>query len=224
MGTGLSRTRTHTDNNEHRAPRPRKGIFAAKCSLPMEVQVAHYTPASFPLIPVITPASSEKVIASWDKIVRKEHIDENGVKTAGITVFYNEFYEHLYKLDTAGQFEAVLARHVSGGNQIAAKGAIIVRIIKYVCTVKDDSPETYKKLYTLGKMHSRLSIRPWQYSVFVQTLLLTISSRLGTEATNDVMDAWVNVFAFVLRSMLPPAIKGQVDEYEININTSSSSD
>jgi hemoglobin-like flavoprotein len=186
----------------------------------MEVQVAHYTPASFPLIPVITPATSAKIVASWDKIVRKEHIDENGAKTAGITVFYNEFYEHLYKIDTAGKFEAVLARHVNGSNQIAAKGAIIVRIIKYICSVKDDSPETFKKLYTLGKMHNRLSIRPWQYSVFVQTLLLTISSRLGTEATNDVMDAWVNMFAFVLRSMLPPAIRGQVDEFEMNINTS----
>jgi hypothetical protein len=44
---------------------------------------------------------------------------------------------------------------------------------------------------------------------------------LGTHATSDVMEAWVNLFAFVMKSMLPPAIKGQVVETELNINTSS---
>jgi hypothetical protein len=55
----------------------------------------------------------------------------------------------------------------------------------------------------------------------VQTLLNTISSRLGTHATNTVMEGWVNLFAFVMQSMLPPAINGQVVETELNINTSS---
>ncbi len=31
----------------------------------------------------------------------------------------------------------------------------------------------------------------------------------------------MNLFAFVMKSMLPPAIKGQVVETELNINTSS---
>ena len=53
-----------------------------------------------------------------------------------------------------------------------------------------------------------MGIRPWMYSAFVQTLLLTISSRLGHRATHDVMEAWVNVFAFVLKRMLPAAIRG----------------
>jgi hypothetical protein len=124
-------------------------------------------------------------------------------------------------VDTAGKFEAVLARNVSGTNQLAAKGAIIVRIVKFVCSITEDGPETQRRLYMLGKMHNHLGIRPWQYSVFVQTLLLTISNRLGTGATNDVMESWVNMFAFVLRSMLPPAIKGQVVETELSVNTSS---
>ena len=44
---------------------------------------------------------------------------------------------------------------------------------------------------------------------------------LGTHATSDVMEAWVNLFAFVMKPMLPPAIKGQVVETELNISTSS---
>ena len=33
------------------------------------------------------------------------------------------------------------------------------------------------------------------------------------------MEAWVNVFSFIMKSMLPPAIKGQTLETEICINT-----
>jgi hypothetical protein len=77
------------------------------------------------------------------------------------------------------------------------------------------------QLHMLGKSHAQKSIRPWQYSVFVQTLLITIASRLGGKATSDVMEAWVNLFAFVMKSMLPQAIRGQVVETELNINTSS---
>jgi hypothetical protein len=76
----------------------------------------------------------------------------------------------------------------------------------------------------LGKSHSHKGIRPWQYAVFVQVLLLTIASRLGHDATIDVMESWVNLFAYVMKSMLPPAIKGQVVETELNINTSSGFD
>lgn len=76
-------------------------------------------------------------------------------------------------------------------------------------------------LYMLGKSHAQKMIRPWQYATFITTLLNTIASRLGTDATTDVMEAWVHLFAFVMRSMLPEAIKDQVVETELNINTSS---
>jgi hemoglobin-like flavoprotein len=64
-------------------------------------------------------------------------------------------------------------------------------------------------LYMLGKSHLQKAIRPWQYSVFVQTLLNTIASRLGNDATSEVMEAWVNLFAYVMQGMLPASIKGE---------------
>ena len=73
----------------------------------------------------------------------------------------------------------------------------------------------------LGKSHAQKSIRPWQYATFITTLLNTIASRLGTNATNDVMESWVHLFAFVMKSMLPEAIRNGVVETELNINMSS---
>jgi hemoglobin-like flavoprotein len=183
--------------------------------------VAHFTPSSFPIIPTVNAQSSLLCTESWAKIVAQSvKVDEHS-QISGMTAFYNEFYERLQMFDSSGKFDAVLSRHSGGQNQIAAKGAIILRIVKFVVRIQHDSKQNGMLLYMLGKSHSQKAIRPWQYSIFVQTLLNTISSRLGREATSDVMEAWVNLFAYVMQGMLPPAIRGQVVETELNINTSS---
>jgi hemoglobin-like flavoprotein len=183
--------------------------------------VAHFTPSSFPMIPTVNSQSSQLCTDSWSKIVGHVVDTGDGNSISGMTAFYNEFYERLKTFDTSGKFDAVLSRHSGGQNQIAAKGAIILRIVKFVVRIDVDSKQNDMLLYMLGKSHSQKAIRPWQYAIFVQCLLNTISSRLGVEATSDVMEAWVNLFAYVMKGMLPPAIKGQVVETELNINTSS---
>lgn len=183
--------------------------------------VAHFTPSSFPMIPTVNAQASQLCTESWAKIVGHVVVNDDGCQISGMTAFYNEFYQRLQMFDTSGKFDAVLSRHSGGQNQIAAKGAIILRIVKFVVRINVDSKQNDMLLYMLGKSHSQKAIRPWQYAIFVQTLLNTISSRLGKDATSDVMEAWVNLFAYVMRGMLPPAIKGQVVETELNINTSS---
>jgi hemoglobin-like flavoprotein len=146
-------------------------------------------------------------------------IDESSSRsrrTSGLTLFYTEFYDRLTKDDSDGLFDALLTKHAVGQNQIAFKGAILVRIIKFLLTIKSDSHESQAKLVALGKAHNRKGIRPWQYSFFIRTLLLTISSRLGCQATADVMESWVHLFAYTFKYMLPHAIKGLINEREIN--------
>ena len=172
------------------------------------------------MIPIVNKFSSDLCIASWGSIVDC-NVEVEGGTISGMTAFYNEFYERLKAFDSSGQFGAILSRHSVGQNQIAAKGAIILRIVKFVVKIKPDDPGNDALLLKLGKSHAEKAIRPWQYSIFVQTLLNTISSRLGRNATSDVMEAWVNMFAFVMRGMLPPAIKGHIVETELNINTST---
>ncbi|CAM9245092.1 unnamed protein product, partial [Ectocarpus fasciculatus] len=166
------------------------------------LQVAHYTPSSFPLVPVVNKHTNELMEASWALIIQRHETESHGVSRSGITTFYNDFYERLSTLDTSGRFEAVLTRNVDGLGKLQAKGAILIRIIKFLISIEEDNPSTQYKLYTLGKSHSQKGIRPWQYAIFAQTLLLTVSARLGTSATNEVMEAWVNMLAFVLKSML----------------------
>lgn len=194
-------------------------------SFPLEVQVAHYMPSSFPLLPTIDARSCGLCRESWERILKgdaSQKTSDGEPSMSSLAVFYDEFYSRLEMFDTKGQFEAILSRH--GKDSVITKGAILVRIVGHVLSIHDDSDQVQLGLYMLGKAHASRNIRPWQYAVFVQTLLLTISSRLGTKATNAVMEAWVNQFAFVMQGMLPAAIRGQVVETEININTSSEFD
>jgi hemoglobin-like flavoprotein len=195
-----------------------------KINIPLQVMVAHFTPSSFPLIPTVNKTTSLLCAASW-AIIEGENVQINEFhQISGMSAYYNEFYERLEMHDSSGKFDAVLSRHSKDDNNISAKGAIILRIVKFVVRLDAASPQNDMILYMLGKSHLQKAIRPWQYSIFVQTLLNTIASRLGTNATSEVMEAWVNLFAYVMQGMLPPAIKGQVVETELNINTSSAFD
>eukprot|EP01041_Mallomonas_annulata_P008268 gene8268-17016_t len=190
-------------------------------AIPLEIYVAHFTPSSFPVIPVMNKKLSALCNSSWQKVMASDYTSDNGEVTSGLVMFYNDFYERLETVDTSGKIEAVLSRGSSSENKVAAKGGVLIRIINYVLLVEEDSKATQTMLYMLGVSHSQKHIRPWSYSVLVQTLLLTLAARLGTDASNAVMEAWVNVFAFIMKSMLPPAIEGQVVPTEVHINTSS---
>lgn len=188
-------------------------------TIPTEVLIAHFTPSNFPLTPIITSRTTALCEESWNFILESSETNFMGVTTSGVIAFYNEFYDRLGSVDTNGKFGAILSRH--GQNDIAAKGAILIRVVKAVLSIRFDSDQVQFLLFMLGKSHAKKGIRPWQYSVFTQTLLNTIASRLGTKASSNVMEAWVHLFAFCLRSMLPPSIRGQIIENEVHINTSS---
>jgi hemoglobin-like flavoprotein len=148
-------------------------------------------------------------------------IDENGISTSGVTVFYKQFYARLTLFDTAGEFEAILTKNTHGANKMAAKGAILLRIMKYILLIDGSQKEQIKSLVELGKSHAKKGIRPWQYSTFIDVLIQTVSSCLQEKATDNTMSCWVNLFAFCFQTMLPHAIKNQVNECEIHVNTAT---
>lgn len=190
--------------------------FDRKLSLPIAVQVAHLTPSIFPLCPQINRSVFDLCESSWLLI---NAVDCDGV--CGLTKFYSSFYDHLESLDTNGRFISVLTQNVgSSDDVVAAKGAIVIRIVNYMLSIKSKGKRDKMSLQMLGKAHSLRGIRPWQYSMFLEVMLHTIAERLGREATHDTMRAWVNLSAYVLQGMLPQAIRGQVVETECAVNTS----
>ena len=125
--------------------------FATELSIPLEVQVAHFTPSSFPLLPIITQGTSKLCTDSWKKIVNNEISGEYGIKISGLTAFYNEFYERLDAYDSSGRFESILSRHSNASNRVSAKGAILINIVTFALGVQKDDKATQLRLYMLGK-------------------------------------------------------------------------
>lgn len=179
-------------------------------------------PSSFPLVPKINSTINKLCNESWRDIVGASECDIlSGRTLSGLAQFYFEFYTLLGQVDTNGIFEAAIVGHhgLTDSAVVSAKGTILVRMITSVLSIEDNSKETRLMLYMLGKNHISKGIRPWQYSIFIETLLRCIASRLGNKASNEVMGAWVNLFGFILSEMLPAAIKGQVIETEYRSNT-----
>ena len=178
------------------------------CKIDLIVQVAHFTPSTFPMMPIVTLKSSSICKESWRKIISNEPSSEISQGVSGITKFYNEFYERLDAVDLGGEFDKILSSNTKGKNKIFAKGSLIIRIIDYILKIDGDSKELQDRLTKLGKAHVKLNIYPWQYSIFVEVLLLTISSLLREVASHEVIESWVNLFALVLKYMLPAALHG----------------
>ena len=224
MGAGVSaitgKYKVTTEDDEARLvlEAKRRAVEVRAVRVPPEVQVAHFMPTSFPLLPVVSERFSSLAAESWRLLAETEVVDEHGAKISGLTAFYTEFYRRLAAVDTKGHFESILVKFSSGQNKIAAKGAILVRIIKFAIRTDFSSKEADHALYLLGRSHNKMRIRPWMYSVFVTNLLLTIADRLGSKATNQVMEAWVHLFAHTMRSMLPIAIRGLVSNDELTLN------
>eukprot|EP01041_Mallomonas_annulata_P003138 gene3138-6177_t len=226
MGTFLSKHRGGWDDDyvsgDTRSIVAMQKKLKHEVAIPMEVAVAHFTPASFPIIPKINKKFSVNCNESWQKVLLNGSKNDSGEDvTSGLVMFYNDFYERLSQVDSSGKIESVLSRGASSENKLAAKGGVLVRIVNYVLMIEDDTKATQSMLYMLGVSHAQKRIRPWQYAVLVQTLLLTIAARLDKEATNEIMEGWVNLFAFVMKSMLPPAIEHRIVPTEVHINTSS---
>jgi hemoglobin-like flavoprotein len=221
MGARQSNTVFVDANRDFDAINTKQQQFDRALTVPLSVQVSHFTPSSFPLVPRINSSQNKLCVSSWNTIIEQEGRGADGKTLSGITMFYEEFYERLKLFDSRGMFEAVLTRNSGTLQKSAVKGAILIRIMKFALTLKEDSDDVQMQLFILGKSHAQKQIRPWQYSVFVETLLNTVGSRLGSDATADVMRAWVNLFAFILKSMLPPAIKGSTLTDEINVNTNT---
>lgn len=191
---------------------------SGKSKIPMAVQVAHFIPATFPLVPTLRETYMPLCRSSWQVIVAQRERNEHGIEIHGITAFYNDFYERLGKVDTGSHFEKVLMKHAIDTNKIAAKGAILIRVVEFMLRIDGDTPGTRAKFRMLGQSHNKYAIRPWMYAVFLELFLLTLASRLQTAATPSVMEAWVNLLGYSLQQLLPGAINGLVLESEAHVN------
>ena len=110
---------------------------------------------------------------------------------------------------------------------------VLIRIMEFLTTIDIEHNDLFfMKVEGLAKIHSKRTIRPWMYSCFIETLTTTgkksvllyacgqdmvmshrfdvhetVSFCLEEKATYEVATAWTHLGAYVLRALLPGAIK-----------------
>jgi hypothetical protein len=165
--------------------------------------------------PIVTRRTIQICKETWDRMLEPLFDPNSGYKISGLTAFYNAFYEVLSVRDRGGKFDDILMRYATGMTHIAAKGAILVRIMNFTVGIDPEDPNSLLAISSLGKSHCFKSVRPWQYSVFMTTMLEVIASKYEDY---DIVAAWTNLFAFLLLHMLPAAIKGVAYSTELDVN------
>jgi hemoglobin-like flavoprotein len=185
----------------------------------LQLQVAFYTPCCFPMVPTVNQDTMNKCRSCWAQLMLP--IEKDGQNISGLTVFYTEFYHVLASIDQGGFFERALLAHSSGINSIAAKGALIIRIVNFSLSIDPiNVADTEKRLAAVGRTHRGYNIRPWMYQGFIEALLTTLQLVLNNRATAEIMSCWCNLFALVMQKMLPSAIDGIVHPHEMDANFS----
>ncbi len=173
---------------------------AFKEDMSRQVKLEHYQPQEFPLIPVISTDTHLLTNESWKKISDREYEDaetQSG-KVKGAIFFYNTFFKLLF--DKSTDFRTKFPTVISQAS-VMSKVIAICLSIEYN---KLDLQTT--QLKELGLKHRYLVQDPWQFGIYATTIHSALKICLDTDATPQVMTAWLNVLAFILRTMLPVAI------------------
>jgi hemoglobin-like flavoprotein len=175
--------------------------------------LAHYTPSIFPLIPVITNKTLELCKSSWATIKALKQKDLTGADISGAVYFYDQFYNRLFDRHTL--YKKLFP-------DIKTAGSVLIKVMNLACKLNPNELEdSIKTLTDLGIYHQMKDIRPWQYSVYAETLLPTIRHCIGSDSEgDDVMSEWAHLIAFVLKHLLPNALHfDQVITSESGITT-----
>jgi len=175
--------------------------------------VQHFMPASFPLNSILTPYHLKKVKSSW-MLLKSGSCEGFSAGTggrSGLVFFFDEFYLRLFQ--RSKKFRAYF------GADLKKRGEILLRIIQFVTSLDiSDKDKIESQINILGRAHAKRNIRPWMYSVFVETLIETIMYCLGEDGSFEVSLSWTFTFSFTMEILLRHALKGKLLDSEFSTN------
>eukprot|EP01124_Arcella_intermedia_P036698 TRINITY_DN9668_c0_g1_i1.p1 TRINITY_DN9668_c0_g1~~TRINITY_DN9668_c0_g1_i1.p1 ORF type:complete len:725 (-),score=183.93 TRINITY_DN9668_c0_g1_i1:6-2180(-) len=131
----------------------------------------------------ISSTQKELIRSSWEAILKKEFITDNGPVT-GLSRFFDLFYAKFFQVNPSGKrlFEEA-GIHVQG----RALVKMLAMIVKSL-----DNPSTLKNtLKNLGGRHEIYGVEPDDYRQFAIAICEVILTILGSSIfNNEVKDAW----------------------------------
>jgi len=156
--------------------------------------------------PVLTPRVGELTKLSWERIVSGDaqgfkKIQENDPTVTSLVYFYDRFYTQLFFLypEVKRFFQA----------SISSQGRRLVKSLMGLATITlFDTSRVHSRLVELTNTHNTIGIHPMYYGGFVWNMIITLRHCLGEDWTNDIQEAWTIAGSYMLRTMVPVAVRG----------------
>jgi len=178
------------------------GVFSPREAFVVE----HYLPVFCIMNPVLSPRIGELTKMSWERVVSGEaqgfkKVKEKQPELTSLIYFYDRFYHQLFFLYPE-------VRHFFQSS-IASQGRRLVKSLMGLATIVSyDSLRVCKKLTEITERHNQLGIHPMFYGGFMWNIIITLRHCLDEDWTQDIEEAWVTSASFMLRVMIPIAVRG----------------
>ena len=134
---------------------------------------------------MITPRQSELVQKSWEKV------RPIAAKAAEL------FYGRLFVLDPS-------LRQLFSGD-MAEQGEKLMKTLQVAVNGLGNLDSLVPVLENLGHRHVAYGVEPEHYATVGEALIGTLEQGLGAAFTLPVRHAWVDVYAFIARTMMAAA-------------------
>jgi hypothetical protein len=155
---------------------------------------------------------------SWEKIATNVTVTEDGSLVSGYNLFYNDFFEKLQYLDHNNEIQTLLESHNTDYKNYL-KNKLLLRIVEYIININLEKKDLDHKLFCLGTAHKNIKIKEHMYYVFIRIFIFTISEQLDNikiKNKNKIIDAWINLFSFIINKMFPAAAPPPADSKTID--------
>ena len=121
-----------------------------------------------------------------------------------LTWFYDIFYKRLFDVNPS------VKKYFK--SNIQSQGRVLMGVISTTLSQLKD-PEAFNTLLVnLAHVHSKRAIRGMQYGIMGDVLFWTLKYCLGTQYNSIMHFAWVKIFSYMLRIIVPVAVADEIAE------------
>eukprot|EP01041_Mallomonas_annulata_P014279 gene14278-30382_t len=142
--------------------------------------------------------------ASWELVTTDSSPEFNrrkgteGFPSSCLSWYYDSFYEESYALDSSAKalYKSSLKVQVKA----------LVAMIQMMLTIFKTPEKTNIVLTAVANGHTKKGVKAFQYGIVGEVLIKTFQDCLAEGFTDDMKQAWVKIFSYCLKVILPVAI------------------
>ena len=178
-------------------------------TIDIQSAISHYMPPRFAMYQFLDQKDVSNFKELWDYIYNHK-AEKGSTAPTLLSSLFDDFYEKLF--DRSETFKTFF-----GGDFKLRCRLLTKQMVFY--TSLDLDKDIQKVFNDLGRMHKKMGISNWQYSLFVEVLLESLSDVLEDAAEPVKMKSATRVISFSLYKLLEATlVVEKIKPFELEVN------